>query len=230
MLHRDSYGVVDRSNNSEVDQFDGSRLIGRTPECFRHNDVCRFDIAMHESPRMHVRERRRDLPEHGDSMLWRHARIVHQGCECCARNEVEHEAEKVFARQVEEDVTGDDCGVVAQFRDGFGFASCAFDGCWRQLGQVDEFYRLEGPIELVDHLPNGSLAAFSQPFDEGVAIDFFPCAKFHKAVLHPKRVGLKWKTHVRCKFQFRGRDDGTVVIAIRSRGERTKQRIHHQFP
>lgn len=99
-------------------------------------------------------------------------------------------------------MTGDDRGVVAQFRDGFGFTPCAFDGRWRQLGQVDEFYRLEGPIELVDHLPNGSLAAFSQPFDEGVSVDCFPCTKFHKAVLHHTRVGLKWKTHVRCKFQF----------------------------
>lgn len=200
MLHRDSYGVVNWSNNSEVDQFDGSRLIGRTPECFRHDDVCRFDIAMHESPRMHVRERRGDLPEHGASMLRRHARIVHQGCECRSWNEVEHEAEKVFAWQVKEDMTGDDCGVVAQFCDGFGFASCAFDGRWRQLGQVDEFYRLEGPIELVDHLPNGSLAAFSQPFDEGVSVDFFPCTKFHKAVLHHTASGLKQKTQAGCTF------------------------------
>jgi hypothetical protein len=41
---------------------------------------------------------------------------------------------------------------------------------------------------------NGTLAAFSQPFDEGVSIDFFARSKFHSAVLHHTASGLKKKT------------------------------------
>lgn len=198
VFDRDSFRVVYWCNDPEIDQFDRPRLIGCAPECLRYNDVCRFDVAVYESTRMHVRERRRNLPEYGASMMRRHSAIVHQVGECRTLNEVEDEPEHIFAWEIEHDVTRNDRWVVTQLRYGFGFAASAFDGRWWKCGQMHELHGLQGFIERIDDLPDGSLTTFAELLNQSIPIYLFVRPKFHNAVLHHTAPGLKQKTRADC--------------------------------
>jgi len=64
-MDRDWAGIASRCGDPEVDQLHPSGHVRSAPEPIRDENVGRLEVAMNHAVRVHVRERVRELIEHG---------------------------------------------------------------------------------------------------------------------------------------------------------------------